>query len=236
MTILITRPQPDAMRLAKRLQEKGYSTLMNPLLRVDFINVQLNLKGVQAILTTSINGIRAMAHTIRERDQLLYTVGPGSANEAKSLGFKNVKYASGNTDTLIQRIQNDLSPTKGKLIYVCGDVVGSDIVERLVIDGFGVEKYMIYHMQEATKFSETTLLALKAAEISLTLFFSPRTVDVFIRLLLQASLGHLCKTITALCLSSAVVDRLKCIDWKAVKVADRPSQTALLTLIPNYIK
>lgn len=236
MTILITRPQPDAGRLAKRLREKGELTLIDPLLKVEFINLQLNLKGVQAILVTSLNGIRALAHANPERGHLLYTVGPGSANEARSLGFKNVKYASGNIQGLTEKIKQELSPFKGKMIYVCGDVVRGDIVGELKSQGFETERYMMYRTKEATTFKVKTLKAFKAGEISLILFFSPRTVDIFVKLLQKSSLNSVCQSISALCLSIAVKDRLKDLHWKSIQVPERPSQIALLKLIPNYIK
>ncbi|MBL0941661.1 MAG: uroporphyrinogen-III synthase [Alphaproteobacteria bacterium] len=236
MTILITRPQPDAERLAKHLQQKGYYTLIDPLIEIEFIDVELSLKGVQAILVTSLNGIRALAHVSPERAQLLYAVGPGSASEARSLGFENVRYASGNIQALIEKIQHEMSPLRGKMIYVCGDVIGGDIVGELKHQGFEAEKHMIYRTKEATTFTSQTLKAFKANKISLILFFSPRTVDIFVKLLQQSSLESVCESITALCLSTAVRERLKGLHWKSTQVPARLSQIALLKLIPNYTR
>jgi uroporphyrinogen-III synthase len=236
MTILITRPQPDATRLAKCLQGEGYSTLIDPLLKIKFMDVTLDIKETQAIIVTSLNGVRALAQACSERDHLLYTVGSGSAEEAQSLGFKNVRYASGNTHALTRKILHDLSPAKGRVIYVCGDVVRGDIMRELNLQGFETERHMIYRTKEATAFTAKTLKAFKAAEISLILFFSPRTVDIFVKLLQQSSLEPVCESITALCLSTAVRDRLKGLHWKSIQVPERPSQLELLKLIPNYIR
>lgn len=233
MTILITRPQPDADRLAKILKKNGYMTLVDPLLKIEFIGEQITFEPGQAFLTTSLNGIRALAKLFSGRNILLYTVGQGSANEAQAMGFQNVKCACGNSKALVRKIRRDLSPLKGPLIYVCGDVVRGNMIETLANHGFEVKKKVIYRTEEAPKFAFKTLRALKTGKISAALFFSPRTAEIFVKLLFRSSLERVCETMTSLCLSQAVADTLKCLPWKAVKVAAAPSTQALLAQIYN---
>ena len=62
MRILITRPIEDGKEIAARLVERGHQAVLAPLLTPRFHEgPEPDLKGVQALLATSANGIRALA-------------------------------------------------------------------------------------------------------------------------------------------------------------------------------
>ncbi len=65
MKVLITRPQEDGKKIAARLVERGHQALLAPLLTPRFHDGRNpTSKGVQAILATSANGIRAFVHRL----------------------------------------------------------------------------------------------------------------------------------------------------------------------------
>ncbi|MEE8271986.1 MAG: hypothetical protein V3R98_09705, partial [Alphaproteobacteria bacterium] len=68
-----------------------------------------------------------------------------------------------------------------------------------------------------------------------TLFFSPRTADVFARLVAAAGLVERLRGLIALCLSPAVAERLEAGPgrgaWREIRVADRPDTPSLLSLL-----
>ncbi|EGX99558.1 uroporphyrinogen-III synthase [Nitrospirillum viridazoti Y2] len=59
-TVLITRPQPEADRTAAAVAALGHDVLIDPLLTVEDMDVALP-PHVQAVLITSVNGVRALA-------------------------------------------------------------------------------------------------------------------------------------------------------------------------------
>src|ERR1700749_3338061 len=82
MRVLVTRPEEDAVRIAEILKSRGHEPVIAPLLKTNFHNgPDISLDGVQAILATSANGVRALATRTRRRDIPLFAVGPQTAQE-----------------------------------------------------------------------------------------------------------------------------------------------------------
>ena len=96
MRVLVTRPEEDSDRLAVCLGAIGVEVLPEPLLSIDYLDgPMLNLDGVQALLVTSANGIRALARRSTARGTPVYAVGDASAGAARDVGFTDVASASG---------------------------------------------------------------------------------------------------------------------------------------------
>src|SRR5690606_36300514 len=60
---------------------------------------------------------------------------------------------------------------------------------------------------------------------------SPRTARAFVTLAEQEGLAESCRHLDVLCLSRAVADAASTLPWRAVRVASRPEQAALLAEI-----
>jgi uroporphyrinogen-III synthase len=83
MRILVTRPAEDGADIARRLGDLGHEALLAPLLQVRFRDgAALELDGVQALLATSANGVRALTRQTERRDVPLFAVGPQTADAA----------------------------------------------------------------------------------------------------------------------------------------------------------
>ena len=68
MRVIITRPEPDALKLKARIEDLDHEATVEPLMAVDFEDGELvDLSEVQAVIATSKNGLRALkvqgAHT-----------------------------------------------------------------------------------------------------------------------------------------------------------------------------
>ncbi len=80
MRVLVTRPEEDAGALVAALAARGHETLVEPMLTVGpvpGVTPPLDLEGVQALLFTSANGVRALARLAERR---------GSPGDAVALG------------------------------------------------------------------------------------------------------------------------------------------------------
>src|ERR1700722_5354367 len=88
MRVLVTRPAEDASRTAETLAKLGHAALIAPLLEIRFLDGPgISLAGVQAILATSGNGIRALARRSPRRDIPVFAVGTRTANVARAEGY-----------------------------------------------------------------------------------------------------------------------------------------------------
>jgi uroporphyrinogen-III synthase len=83
MRVLVTRPQPDALETANMLIARGHQPIVAPLVRVNYHDgPEIDLSGVQAILATSANGVRALSRRLARRDLPVFAVGPKTAHTA----------------------------------------------------------------------------------------------------------------------------------------------------------
>src|SRR5947209_4837807 len=125
---LVTRPRVEAESLAAALAARGIVAIIEPLLEIHYRGEPTpDLAGVQAILCTSANGVRALARLTDERALPLLAVGEATAARARAEGFASVESAGGNVDELIQLALRRLRPQAGQLLHVAGTVVAGDL-------------------------------------------------------------------------------------------------------------
>ena len=80
---LVTRPRAEAVALAEALDRRGIEAIVEPLLDILYRDEPApDLAGVQAVLCTSANGVRALARRSGERDIALFAVGEATAARA----------------------------------------------------------------------------------------------------------------------------------------------------------
>src|SRR6202021_3531518 len=101
MRVLVTRPAEDASRTAETLAKLGHAALIAPLLEIHFLDGPgVSLAGVQGILATSGNGIRALARRSPRRDIPVFAVGTRTANVARAEGYLAIMDAAGDSRAL----------------------------------------------------------------------------------------------------------------------------------------
>ena len=232
MRVLITRPHDDASQTAQLLEARGYAVEIEPMLAVvPVVAPVLEMAGVQAVLFTSANGVRAMASASKARDFAVFTVGDASAAEAKRLGYTQVHSAHGDVASLAALVAETCEPSAGPLLHVAASVVAGDLQGILEKHGFAVRKACLYESRTAVALSPELLEALKSARIDAALFFSPRTAETFVTLAKNAGVDGDLAAVSAYALSPAVADKLRTVSWRAICVADRPDQEALLAIL-----
>ena len=230
MRVMITRPRADAQALAALLMRRGIESLIEPLLDIiPTANSSLDLHGVQALLLTSANGVRALAQTTELRDLALFAVGPATAAAARDAGFTTVTTAGGDVEALADLVEDRLDAPAGALLHVSGSAVAGDLAGRLKAAGFEARRAVLYEARPVGALSEAAVTAIGRGGIDAVLLFSPRTAISFVRLSQQASLAL--DRVRALCLSRAVAQHAEVVPWGDVAVAARPDQDALLALI-----
>jgi uroporphyrinogen-III synthase len=233
---LVTRPREESEALAASLATRSIEAIVEPLMQVHYHEpAPLDLAGVQAILCTSANGVRALARATRGRGVLLLAVGNATAMRARSEGFTAVESAGGDVTDLARLAATRLRPQDGPLLHVAGSVVAGDLVEALSDRGFRVERRVLYEAQPATALSPTTFDALRSGSIDFALFFSPRTAAIFAELAAGAGVTAYCATITALSISRAADAALADLPWLDRRVAERPNQSALLAVLDRVL-
>ena len=97
----------------------GHEATVEPLLSVSFEGGDdLDLDGVQALIATSRNALRALKSSPalgQARKLPLFAVGKATAAEARALGFETVVTGAGTAQELVAHIVSALEPSAGLL-------------------------------------------------------------------------------------------------------------------------
>lgn len=233
---LVTRPREEAESVAAALALRGVTALIEPLIEIRYPPPgSLDLDGVQAILCTSTNGVRALALASGERRVSVLAVGNATAARARAEGFEAVDSAAGDAGDLARLAAARLRPQDGRLLHAAGDVVGGDLVGPLRAQGFTIDRCVLYEARAAAALSPAAIESVRAGTIAFALFFSPRTAAIFARLAAGAGVVECCAGIVALSLSKAVDDALGVVPWHDRRIAERPSQLALLEALDHIL-
>jgi uroporphyrinogen-III synthase len=233
---LVTRPRGEAEALAASLAERGVDALIEPLMKVEFCAAATpDLAGVQAVLCTSANGVRAFARASAERRLPLFAVGNATAARARSEGFISVESAGGDAADLVRLATARLDPREGRLLHICGNTVAGDLAGDLRDRGFTVERSALYEARPVAALSPAATDAMSLQMIDFALFFSPRTALIFDRLAVQAGVVNGCATIAALSISAAADAALGKLPWRERWIAERPEQSALLDILDGHL-
>jgi uroporphyrinogen-III synthase len=237
MRLLLTRPSDDSALLAEKLSKHDLSSLVEPMLDIVYPSVNTpDLNGVQGILVTSANGIRALARICPQRDLGIWAVGPASAAEARRLGYDHVHHGDGDVAALAALVREHLVPAGGALLHVAGTRLAGDLAGMLGDAGYEYRRAVLYEAQTATELSATAQGEIKSGLVSGAVFFSPRTAETFTRLIVSAGLSDACAQMTAFCLSAAVAEKVSRLGWGDVVVAEQPHEKSLITSVLRVAK
>jgi len=226
---LVTRPREEAASLAAALAGRGIDAVIEPMMEVHCRTIAApDLADVQAVLCTSANGVRALARITRERERPLLAIGDATASRARAEGFTNVASAGGDIADLVRLAVTRLHPQGGRLLHVAGEVVAGDLSGTLRAQGFTIDRIVLYETRPVAALSNSVIRALCSGKIDFALFFSPRTAAIFVDLVERAGLSGCCRAVTAVSISPAADAALSSLPWHDRKVAERPSQSAML--------
>ena len=230
MKILVTRPIRDGEEIARRLAPMGHEALLAPLLAVRFFEGEpLDLAGVQAILVTSANGVRALARHTSDRDTAIFAVGPQSAEAARKEGFVRVRSADGDAMALAAATASWADPSGGLLLHAAGEEASDALCEILGAQGFAAKRQTLYRMEKLEQLPGDVAQAIRHGDVQAALFFSPLSAGLFAECAKKSGIST--DRLTAICISPGTARALTDLAFAEIRVAAEPNQAALLACL-----
>lgn len=228
--VLITRPEPQASATARLIAARGFQPIIAPLLRIKPRSPHLpDPARLQAILVTSGNALPGLALT--HLSVPLFAVGDATAERARSLGFRSVRSANGDGAALAALVLARLSPRAGPLLIAVGVHRGNELASTLRTAGFTVERRVLYEAAPVARLPAPAAAALHDGGLVAALFFSGETAAVFARLATGAGFAPRLGGVDALAIGERAAATLRPLPFRAVRVALRPTQEALLGML-----
>jgi uroporphyrinogen-III synthase len=229
MRVMVTRPASDAHGTAARLIALGHTPLVAPLLAIEFLDgADVSLDGVQAVLATSSNGVRALARRTTRRDVDLFVVGHQTAATASEAGFVSVHSADGDAAMLTSAVRQALAPGRGQLLHVTGAEAEGNLARALTGAGFDVRTAVLYRANAEPRLPEEARDALRDGGLDAVLHFSSRSARIFCDLVRAAALEPACEGLLMVCISRTAAGPLATLKCRELRIAPAPNQDALL--------
>lgn len=233
MRILVTRPAPDDAKQAEVLRARGHEPVLAPLLDIKFEQPCLDLDGVQALIVTSRNALRALA-THPQAKQLtplpLFAVGETTAAAARDVGFAQATTGPGKAAGLAERLRAELDPANGALLHLAGEDLAFDLASALPV--FELRQPALYRAVPAVALPEEALRALKAGKVEAAILMSPRTAEILVSLLRKEDATEFGSRLICYCLSEAVAEAASPLGSRR-RVAATPQEEDILALIDS---
>jgi uroporphyrinogen-III synthase len=231
--LLLTRPEPDAQRTAAALRGQGHDVVATPLLHIEpAADAQIGAGPWAAILITSANAAHAIAAHARVtplRALPVFAVGQRSAEAVAAAGFADVTSADGNVTDLARLVAARMQPA-APLLYLAGEDRSGDLAGDLRARGFAVETIIVYRAVAATGLPPVAAEALSSG-IDGVLHFSRRSAKAYVNAARAAGMLANALKPVHFCLSAQVAEPLAQAGTADIRVAERPSEAALLALI-----
>ncbi|MGE0697610.1 MAG: uroporphyrinogen-III synthase [Hyphomicrobiaceae bacterium] len=235
MHVLVTRPEPDSLKLVGLLEQRGHEAIAAPL--VSFVPLGLDaeaLEGVTGLIATSRNALRALvgAEALEQARALtVYAVGAATAEEARRMGFSRIIRGPGTAAGLAPLIASMIDPAEEVLLHLAGERLAFDLARELGMTGIRVTPATVYRMEAAASLPPEVVAAIAGADLDAVLLMSPDTAAVWVRLVARHGLGERARELAHLCLSPAVATRLARLSPATIEVAARPTLEEMLALV-----
>jgi len=230
--VVITRAENEAANMANAITKIGCEPLVAPMLEVKYEDVPIDLTGIQGVIVTSGNAVRALEKSTEERDIPIYCVGPQTRKLAESLGFKNVKNSFGGIKNLPIFIGRETTPMEGPLLFLHGGNVTGNPVKDLAQAGFRAGGLKVYGAGPVTTLPEEVRAEFEKPVVpEIATFMSIRTFKMFREIMQSEGLLPKVREMVAVCISPAVADFAREIRWKKVCSADEMTGPSIIQKI-----
>jgi uroporphyrinogen-III synthase len=221
MRVLITRPEPDAIKTAEVLKARGHEAVLAPFFVVNPRSHLLAL-GPDAFLATSANALRALNCSGVDRAKPMFTVGNATATEAKTQGFTDIRSAAGDSTDLAQLVRSQLKAGM-RLGYLTGRPRNDEAIQALS-DIYSVETVETYETLAADILPAVAMDGLESGTLNAVLHFSPRAAVVFAELVDKAGFFLQADQILHVFISKAAVQPRFCLR----AIAKKPTLESML--------
>ncbi len=235
MNFLVTRPEPDSIKLVGVLRNRGYDAIAAPLTSFTPLGLDAEaLEGVTGLIATSRNALRALVGTAAlevARGLTVFAVGGATADEARRMGFARVVKGPGTGAELVPLIASLVDPAEDMLLHIAGEHLAVDLPAELGALGVRADSRTVYRMDAATALPAPIAGAIRAGAIDGVLLMSPRAANIWARLVARHDLAGAARDVLYVCISDATAARLAPLRPAEVSVARRPTLEEMLALV-----
>ncbi|MDC3400492.1 uroporphyrinogen-III synthase [Candidatus Pelagibacter ubique] len=217
MHILFTRPLEDCHEMILKFQSLGHEISHLPLINIEGLKYEApNYSDFKAIIFTSANAVKFLDIKNIDKKLKCFCVGSATEKKARSVGFQNVFAAEGNVSNLKELILQNFNTSDGKLIYISGEIISSDLDKELISSGYTIERLINYRANPIEKYDESFIEKLKLKMPEITYIYSQNSAINFLKVIKNYQLETLWMNTNLMCIGEKTSSILNEIKWKKI--------------------
>ena len=217
MHILLTRPLEDCSEMILKFQSLGNIVSHLPLLKIDKVSYdEFDLLNPKGIIFTSANAVKYL--NIKKIDKKLpcFCVGNATEKKVRSVGFQNVITAEGNAENLKELILQNFDQKNGKIIYVSGETISTNLDQQLLKEGYNIKRIVNYRAIHIESFNDDFVKKLKINMPDTVYVYSQNSALSFLKFIKLYQSEDLWMNTNLMCIgekTSAILNEIK---WKKI--------------------
>jgi uroporphyrinogen-III synthase len=217
MHVLLTRPLEDCFEIILKFKSLDHKISHLPLLSVEPIKYsKINFSEFKGIILTSSNAVKFLDVKDIDKNTLCFCVGSATEKKAKSVGFQNVIVAGGNVENLKELVLQNFDKKKGKLIYISGEIISSDLDQQLLKEGYDLKRIVNYRTVHNQKFDENFVKELKSNMPDMVYIYSQNSALSFLNFIKINQSESLWMNTNLMCIGEKTSSILNEIKWKKI--------------------
>ena len=214
MHILITRPLEDSREIIIKFTNLGHKVSYMPVIEVEKAHYSnVNFSEYKALIFTSANSLKFLDTKNINKKIFCFCVGEVTEKKALECGFQNVITAAGNVKNLEELILQNFNSSDGKLLYVSGELISSDLDKNLFSKGYNIKRIINYKIKPIQKLDDKFVESLKLNIPDIVYIYSLNSAHSFLNLLKNYDLNDKWMNTNLMCISektSSVLNKIKC--------------------------
>ena len=200
-----------------KFQSLGHEISHLPLINIEGLKYEVpNYSEFKGIIFTSSNAIKFLDIKSIDKKLKCFCVGDATEKKARNAGFQNVFAAEGNVNNLKELILQNFKPSEGKLIYISGEIISSDLDKELISSGYTIERLINYRANAIEKYDEGFIEKLKLKMPEITYIYSQNSAINFLKVIKNYQLETLWMNTNLMCIGEKTSSILNEIKWKKI--------------------
>ena len=227
--VWVTRTAPYNKLTERRVRGAGRHPLLAPALRVVPIVSARVVAVPNALVFTSLQGVRTHRFFPGLASLPVFAVGDRSARFARLRGYRRVFSAEGDVGDLHKLIRATM-PAGSEILHLSAAQPAGDLLAMLRDDGFIARRQCVYEAVEANA-QDLEWVAGRLHEIDTILVHSPRAGRLVASWLQEQKDGW---RGTVVCISAAAAAAFSVLPAVSVAVASMPNESELMALLKGH--
>mgnify|MGYP006089017459 CR=1 FL=1 len=217
MHILLTRPLEDCHEMILKFQSLGHEISHLPLVTIEGLKHEsLNYSDFKGFIFTSANAIKFLESKNIDKKINCFCVGNSTEKKARSIGFQNVFSAEGNVKNLKELILQNFNSSDGKLLYITGEIISSNLDKELISEGYNLKRITNYRANPIKKFDQSFIDRIKLKMPQIVYIYSQNSAISFLNIIKNYQMDSLWMDTNLMCIGEKASSILNEIKWKKI--------------------